>query len=154
MAACPFRASMRYAVAGLVLASLLASVPAIADRLISEDAATAAGQALVDKAVHGGVDEAVHGGVDEAFRSANALRRPADTAFESQLAQRQQTLREELAKLGSAGTVRLAGTEYFAGCIHREYRVSYDGGSQFWRLKFRRGANGWFLTDLAVVGPA
>ncbi len=118
MAVYPFRASMRYA---------------------------AAGQALVDKAVHGGVDEA--------FRSANALRRSEDTVFESQLAQRQQTLRDELSKLGSAGAVRLTGTEYFAGCIHREYRVRYDGGSQFWRLKFRQGANGWFLTDLAVVGP-
>lgn len=36
----------------------------------------------------------------------------------------------------------------YPGCEYREYRTEYVGGTQFWRLKFRRAADGWKLADV------
>lgn len=113
---------------------------------LGEDAAIAAGFAVVEAAAQGRVAEA--------FRDADALRRAGDDAFAAALAARQQAVANAAAQFGAArGPVRLLPAEpsIFSGCLRREYRVRYAGGEQRWLLKFRRTAGGWTLADLEIV---
>ncbi len=128
----------------VLLAGLASAAAMAAPR--NESAATAAGLALVEAAASGRVDEA--------FKSAATLGRDKDPALATALAAQQRSLTRMIAGLGApAGPVRLQPIEatIFSGCINREYRAVYVGGEQRWRLKFRRGASGWALADLAVI---
>jgi len=112
----------------------------------NESMATAAGLALVEAAANGRVDEA--------FKTAATLGLASDQALAVALDVQQRALAPVITGLGApAGPVRLQPIEatIFSGCINREYRAVYAGGEQRWRLKFRRGAGGWALADLAVI---
>ncbi|WP_022976232.1 hypothetical protein [Nevskia ramosa] len=128
----------------VLLAGLASAAAMAAPR--NESAATAAGLALVEAAASGRVDEA--------FKSAATLGRANDSALAIALDVQQRALTPASISLGaSRGPVRLQPIEatIFSGCINREYRAVYAGGEQRWRLKFRRGAGGWALADLAVI---
>ncbi|WP_295681860.1 hypothetical protein [uncultured Nevskia sp.] len=128
-----------------VLLTAIASAAAMAAPR-NESAATAAGLALVEAAASGQVDEA--------FKTAATLGRANDSALAVALDAQQRTLTPLSTSLGApTRPVRLQPIEatIFSGCINREYRAVYAGGEQRWRLKFRRGAGGWALADLAVI---
>lgn len=128
-----------------VLLAALASAAAMAAPR-NESAATAAGLALVEAAASGRVDEA--------FETAATLGRANDSALAVALQAQQRALIPMSTSLGApTRPVRLQPIEatIFSGCINREYRAVYAGGEQRWRLKFRRGAGGWALADLAVI---
>lgn len=127
-----------------LLAALVSTATMAAPR--NESAATAAGLALVEAATGGRIDEA--------FKTAATLGRANDSALTTTLDAQQRTLAPMITSLGAPkGPVRLQPIEatIFSGCINREYRAVYAGGEQRWRLKFRRGASGWALADLAVI---
>ncbi|GAC1634353.1 MAG: hypothetical protein NVS9B10_30380 [Nevskia sp.] len=120
--------------------------PAVAG-LPNEEAATAAGQALVETAARGDVGAA--------FKAADSLRRPDDALLAGALDARRPQIDAQQGRLGALeGRVRLAPPEpsIFSGCMRREYVVHYAGGDQRWLMKFRRSRQGWTLADLEVVG--
>lgn len=132
---------LRQLVATLALV-LLASAPAGAAPLRFENATEAAGTALVN--------DAVAGNIDAAFQRAAEMGRPGDATFASDLQHQQQALAAEQETLGAVRSVSTIDASHFGGCVRHEYHVRYADGDQYWVLKWRRGAAGWYLADLAV----
>lgn len=129
---------------GLVF-GLLAWLPANAASLRFENATVAAGNGLIR--------DAASGSVDTTFSRAAELGRPGDAAFTRVLQDQWKSLAAQRPGLGEVHRVSAVEQSYFGGCLRHEYRVRYAGGDQHWILKWRRGADGWYLSDLAVRGP-
>lgn len=96
------------------------------------------------------IEQVSQGHIDAAFIRAQALVRPGDEAAVERLGAQKQVAMESRSRLGIVRGFSTPDEMYFAGCLTRSYFVRYVGGQQRWLLKFRRGAQGWYLTDLDV----
>lgn len=140
-----YRVSTRFPIQGVVsavAASLLLMSPAGAAEWRSQRDALAEGQRSVE--------QAFRGRLDDAFVQAENLARPGDEAARARLRAEKGFAVDSAARLGVARRLSVPEEMFFAGCITRSYLVRYAGGQQRWQLKFRRGAKGWYLSDLDV----
>lgn len=96
------------------------------------------------------VKVAVHHDVAGAFTRAAGLTRPWDENLRSRLTTQQREVETAASALGALRSVAPAQEMVFAGCVTHRYLVRYAEGRQQWMLKYRRGTNGWYLTDLYV----
>ena len=128
------------ALIGLSLMSAITSAPAAEWR--SQREALQAGQVAVEQA------RQQH--FDMAFEQAERLVRSDDAATRERLLSQKQNALDAAARLGDVRSLSVPDETFFAGCITRSYLVRHSGGQQRWLLKFRRGHQGWYLSDLDV----
>lgn len=88
--------------------------------------------------------------LDAAFARAGELGRAGDAEAQARFAAQHGAAADARQTLGELRRVSAPQDHFFAGCVTRHYRAVYEGGQQVWRLKFRRGAGGWYLSDLDV----
>jgi hypothetical protein len=88
-------------------------------------------------------EAAARSDLSAAFERARGLARPDDAVLLRKLEAGTQ-------EPGGAAAARLSSpTEtFFAGCVTRSYLLHRAEGSDLLMLKFRRGAGGWYLSDL------
>lgn len=122
--------------------ALLVAAPAQAAEWRSIHQAELAGQAMIE-----GV---ARGQFDQAFEQAAALGRRDDTGLRERLQAQKQEVAAVLPDLGPVRSLSTPEETFFAGCVTRSYLVRHDDGHQRWLLKFRRGAEGWHLSELNV----
>lgn len=122
----------------LMLGMLLLN-PVQAATFRAEREALRAGQALVEMAALGEIDAA--------FAQAAELSRPGDTEALARLDAQKRLVAER--SEGGISALSRPEEAFFAGCLTRTYELRRSSGQrQFWRLKFRRGVAGWYLSDL------
>lgn len=96
------------------------------------------------------VERAAAHDVDAAFIRAAALSRSDDSGLRARLDAQKQTVTAAVVGLGALRGVAPAEETVFAGCVTHRYLVRYEQGKQRWMLKYRRGVDGWYLSDLHV----
>lgn len=135
-----FSTLLRLMTAPALIGLSLTSAPAAEWR--SERQALLAGQVAVERVRHQQLDLA--------FEQAALLVRPDDAATRERLLLQKRTAVDSVARLGPVQSLSVPDEMFFAGCITRSYLVRHEGGQQRWLLKFRRGHQGWYLSDLDV----
>lgn len=126
----------------MLMLALLVEVPVRAAEWRSSQTAELAGQALIE--------EVARGELDRAFEQAAALGRPDDSGLRERLQAHQREVAATVSDLGAVRSVSTPEETFFAGCVTRSYLVRHDEGHQRWLLKFRRGVEGWHLSELNV----
>lgn len=136
------RSIIPFAALSAVLLGLMLPANAIAAGLRSEEAATRAGLEIVQTAARGDVEAAL--------QRSQSLGRPDDALLSASLARSRESIAGFAKNDKGSAQAQLPEVEQFGGCIHRDYELRSDSRTQFWHLKFRRTADGWYLDDLAI----
>lgn len=95
------------------------------------------------------IERISRGDVSAAFDSALQLVDPRSEWFPDKMQHEREAVARDLALLGApVGPVTQVTELPFGQSVLRDYRVKFANGEQRWSVKFRRGSDGWHLTEL------